>query len=187
MWVGRLYLILLVKQILSCDISVDISTGIRVNNTYIRHNGIYFSKNHTFIDNGTLKGCICEYRTCLRKCCPKNQYYLDDKRKCVNGTKEVFPDIHDGEEKIEHGLHFVLTSEPFEWCNGVKYRLEPHVNEYDVFKLQKEGHLVLKKDGIKLEALNFCADFLGDSNGFGVIDCIPEESTVSDDVLSVGE
>lgn len=195
MWLTRFItiplIITLFKQINSCEISVDISDGTKVNNTYILHGGILFSKEHTFLNaDNQLRGCICEYKTCIRKCCPENQYFHNNTLKCLPGNKEVNPTIHDGETIIKDRTHhFIVDPIPFKWCKGSKSILQPHLSEYDVFKLQKEGHLILTYDGIVVEALQFCADYLEDSKGFGVIECLPDtqESKISEHFHSSGK
>lgn len=186
----RLYLVLFLfaKRVNSCEVNVTISKEKQINDTHLLFDGIIFNKNHTFVENNILKGCICEYRTCLRKCCALNQYYVNDTLKCVPGKREIIPTFHENETIITNDHHLVVNSDAMQWCNGSKYRLIPHLNDDDVFKLRKEGHLDLVNVGVVLEKLQFCVDFFEDSGGFGVIDCLQDEEVlVAEQIVSVGK
>lgn len=187
-------LLLLVSFVLTqtCEITIDITNGTKINNTFILYDGVYFELNHTVKQpDGSVFGCICEYRTCIRKCCPENQYFHNETLQCQPGRKEAKPQIHIETDPINATHHFIIDEIPFVWCNGSKMVLTPHLREDDAFALQKSGHLLLTNFNDKLEPLQFCGDYLEDSKGFGVIDCLlptfDTQEKFTGYVLSVGK
>lgn len=57
-------------------LSVDISDGIYVEDTITTH-GVTFKNTDYYHSNGTVWGCICNKKTCIRKCCGENELIVN--------------------------------------------------------------------------------------------------------------
>lgn len=170
-----IFTFLLIKEVTSSckiDVNVDISDGNVLENGTVIHNGIYYSKEHIFTENGTTKGCICEYKTCIRKCCQQNEHYLNDSQICDDYNSTFKTQVHQGVEEIAHDTYHIIHVPETEWCKDVMYKLEP---ELDNFKIQKEGHLFLPGDSMTIDALKFCVEHFGEADHVAVVGCEKED------------
>lgn len=61
----------------SKSLSIDISDGVLENNTVINKHNIRFRVDNYYEENGLTFGCICEIKTCVRKCCGENEAKLE--------------------------------------------------------------------------------------------------------------
>lgn len=141
-----------------CEINVDISDGVRNKDGSVSHGNVLYVRDHVFEDGGKLKGCVCEYKACIYKCCAHGNYYKNGTNNpCLVGQKNVNILIHNGVDVLEEETYHLVQVPP-KWCNGIKYLL---VNEdaRDEWKVQKSGHILLPNDGnVSLDALSFCIE-----------------------------
>ncbi|XP_048524936.1 uncharacterized protein LOC125505338, partial [Dendroctonus ponderosae] len=56
----------------SCSVTVDISDGV-VEGANITKDGVTYMPGKYFEDGTTIKGCVCQVKTCLRRCCSSNE------------------------------------------------------------------------------------------------------------------
>lgn len=165
-----IFLFLLLKETYaSCkiDVKIDISEGILHKNGTVLHNGTYYVKEHTVKQNGVTKGCVCEYKTCVRKCCLENKHY-NVSLNCVDSNLTFMPKVHNGHEEIFIETFHIIETPDTNWCNGTLYRIEP---EYDgEFKIQKDGDVFITEAG-NYSSLQFCAEHFEDLNEVGILAC----------------
>ncbi|KAK9296344.1 hypothetical protein QLX08_009666 [Tetragonisca angustula] len=133
-------------------------------------------------------GCICNLRTCLRKCCKRNEILGDgDRPNCVrtlsNGS--FAPDLvleqHQLATEIKgtSGLSklFVLVEDMQCPENMSRYMLEPELYEDDAFILQANG--TLKTMAYKFAAWNYCLDWKKSFEKVVALVCSSDSSTVN--------
>lgn len=162
-----------------CKISVDITDGEPYNSTAIFHNGIVYTEENIFILNGRKHGCICKYKTCIRKCCLEKQNYNGSR--CVNSTRSTTSFSHDGIEMDHSGFYMIQANG--KWCNGDRYRLSPHVREEDIFQIQQKGHVVFPNDGnFEVEPLMYCIEYFRDVNYTSLIICHEKQEDTNDEI-----
>ncbi|KAG5896046.1 hypothetical protein JTB14_011041 [Gonioctena quinquepunctata] len=68
-----------------CVDYIDITDGIK-NGTDIIKNGFTFGETHYFVLGDSIKGCICEVKQCIRKCCPEGQKLNFTSKECVSDS-----------------------------------------------------------------------------------------------------
>ncbi|KAL0838630.1 hypothetical protein ABMA28_016713 [Loxostege sticticalis] len=76
--------------------SVDISDGVATNgSSAVVKNGVKYTRNEYFYDEetGTLRGCQCKDKMCIRKCCPFGFGYEPKKKACVPVTEQFEPPV----------------------------------------------------------------------------------------------
>lgn len=126
--------------------SLNISHGERLANGSVLADDILYPLTLTFqhkMDGGVhLRGCPCKIRTCVRKCCPLGEAYIDDTDCEVSDDSKVNPFnpiVYDGnvQTKVVAYKHFAfLNNKPCE-----SYVMNPFSGTeeatYDVFHLQK--------------------------------------------------
>lgn len=61
----------------SKSLSIDISDGIMENETVINKYNIQFALDNYYKENEIIFGCVCELKTCVRKCCGVNESKLE--------------------------------------------------------------------------------------------------------------
>lgn len=159
-----------------CNITINISSGELHKNGSVLHNGVLFLSHHVLQENNQLRGCICEYKSCVRKCCYPGQHY-NDSLKCVSGEKNVDFKIHELENETEDTYHLIHAPEP-EWCDrrfNEKYMLEPDEMNSDVWKVQKNGEIYLPNEDEsmnRIEPLQHCAEHYTKNNQTIIMVCV---------------
>ncbi|CAG4971176.1 unnamed protein product [Colias eurytheme] len=131
-----------------CDFntSVDITNGIRLNGV-ISYNGFSYDASEHFFDarSATERGCICNKKTCLKKCCPHGQAYKILDKQCVNVTEDFNPIVWDEYRRVQDEsasklFHF-NSGKPI--CNENEVRIQ--VSEpFSVFNLVTDGKLLIE-------------------------------------------
>jgi hypothetical protein len=89
--------------------------------TYAKYNYVIENSTEKIMVEDHYRGCICEYKPCIRLCCLESSGGINPT--CMKTNELTVPTI-DGEEKIlniENGEYAVLTGRP---C-GRMYKLEP--------------------------------------------------------------
>lgn len=134
------------------DVILDISDGTLHPNGSVEHEDVLYLEEHHFEENGLRKGCICEYKTCVRKCCLSHEG-LDDDLSCVDSEGGFRPQIYEEHEEVFTET-FHIESENHSWCKGSLFQILP---EDGVPKIQKNGHLFIENFD-NYTPLQFCVD-----------------------------
>ncbi|XP_075977842.1 putative G-protein coupled receptor Mth-like 3 [Anticarsia gemmatalis] len=109
--------------------SVDVTNGKRLKNGSVEKDGVVFPQKYVyskFYSNGTLRkfGCLCEFKTCFRKCCPvgsvmlgKNCTQLEDLDVIGSSGLELYNGSQFREKKTLEQTGFgVLIGRPYHQC-----------------------------------------------------------------------
>lgn len=130
-------------------LSVDITSGTKLPNGAIKHNGLIYSSKQYFsltddVNEEHTRGCICSVKTCMRKCCPLD--YRLENNVCVpsveDTVKDFNPKIHlmDKEiSKLTVKNHFSIVHNHLCPEETVKIILDPYDRPEDAFYLQDVG------------------------------------------------
>ncbi|XP_039752847.1 G-protein coupled receptor Mth2-like isoform X4 [Pararge aegeria] len=96
--------------------SVDITDGVYMPDGVIYHNDLLYNTFEYYTDsNNTVRGCVCEIKTCASKCCPLGYGYHRITRECVKLTEGTFdPPVLDEYLRVEN----VNTSKHFHYTEG---------------------------------------------------------------------
>ncbi|XP_043522794.1 probable G-protein coupled receptor Mth-like 3 isoform X2 [Frieseomelitta varia] len=148
---------------------------------------VYPAGSYRAFENKTY-GCICNLRTCLRKCCKRNEILgKGDRPNCVRLSNGSFaPDLvleqHQlATEWIEgtSGLSklFVLVEDMQCPENMSRYMLEPERYDDDAFVLQANG--TLETVAYKFAAWNYCLDWKESFEKVVALVCSSDSSTVN--------
>lgn len=168
-----------------CNINIDITNGIKYNNGSVLHDDILYLSEHVFEEENKLKGCVCNYKACIQKCCLKDQHFgIEGTKKCVDGNRNMDIPIHDKENVMEEET-FHLIEAPPKWCTGTKYLLEPDEYMEDIWKVQKGGHIYKPNDAADMqtiEALKFCIEHVENQN-LTVIVCQTEVEKANEESM----
>lgn len=133
-----------------------ITDGKHVGTDIIKNEILYRPKNY-FSTNGVIKGCICDVKTCVQKCCPLKMAFLDSK--CVDYDGVLAIDVFDGVRRMDvtdDHFHFIHTED----CK------EPYDMDAQKYYVQHNGDLYLsfidlnEKDNYTLN--EFCVENLLD-------------------------
>ncbi|XP_014600685.1 PREDICTED: G-protein coupled receptor Mth2-like [Polistes canadensis] len=157
----------------------------RYKNGSIFHDGTLYPTNLYWIQNNSIRGCVCELRPCMRKCCRDGEVLSDGEiarcKKIQNRT--VLPDIKADKEQftseIQHikniADHYILLQNNF--CPNKSYKLEPENFEEDKFIFEANG--TLHVGSIIYPQWNFCIDWHESLKKITVLICFqPEEQSV---------
>lgn len=129
---------------------VDLNDGLKRPNGIFKDN-ILYDENNFFYENGTLWGCICNVRKCIRKCCGPDQELLN--KTCTNTDQRFQYKFYNVASRIENvkqeDFHIIFSRA----CptNHVRIKLKA------VF-LQEDGTLFVQNFGIKYSANKYCID-----------------------------
>ncbi|XP_074038802.1 G-protein coupled receptor Mth2 isoform X7 [Leptinotarsa decemlineata] len=121
-----------------CADYIDITDGQRIG-TNITKNGLIFDENHYFIDGNSIKGCICDVKQCIRKCCPEGQKLNFTSKECVNDSDSDLSDF-----KLFH----IIDVPKNKICRETKVKII-----VDEFKVENG---VLVTDFVTLSMNDFC-------------------------------
>lgn len=173
-WVLLHFCLLIKSADYPCSLSVaeDIGDGF-VRNKKIIFNGIQYDPTNYFTSNGSIWGCTCNIKQCVRKCCPKGFSMLDEKCVSDNGASLTVP-VHKDDVFVEHrhldSFHIIHGSS----CKDIGMKLEPSIYPEDQFYLQENGLLYIPIDGVYVTPDNYCIEnFLGpNSSSVSVIQCL---------------
>ncbi|XP_075220886.1 G-protein coupled receptor Mth2-like isoform X1 [Lycorma delicatula] len=157
------------------DFSVIINNGKIVNGTFLESDDTVY-KNGTFWTDkqGHLRGCICEVKSCIRKCCPQGESVLDD-ISCVKTNKTfTINDI-----KFENST---IEKDNYHFLYGFPKGSNAYVEED--FVMATDGNLL--ENGTRQNLSEYCIDyFTTDKEEYKlqsyicVLDTIEDEETNS--------
>ncbi|XP_022917468.2 G-protein coupled receptor Mth2-like isoform X2 [Onthophagus taurus] len=146
------------------------------NLTNISYQGFTYSEDKYFQlddDNTTIYGCVCLVKTCVKKCCPEGEMFINDSCGLSDDlVKSLDPEIYGGTEVInvtDTSKHIITVN--FSCENRYRYMLDPITYpEYDSFYLQVDGSLYLPGIQENVTA-DFCFEFINGSDDIWVIRC----------------
>nr|CAH7736760.1 unnamed protein product [Callosobruchus chinensis] len=129
-----------------CRYSIDISDGVHLG-TDITKNGITFSQKDYFKLGSSIRGCVCNVKNCVRKCCPGNQSYSISMKKCVDSMTSGIDD--------HPRLHNIIDVPEKQICTETKA------------KIKVEGEFQINNESLVWGSLvfgvnDFCVNKVGD-------------------------
>ncbi|KAG8239845.1 hypothetical protein J437_LFUL014822 [Ladona fulva] len=145
-----------------------------------KKDGVLYAPNEYIkreVENSTKYwGCLCDIKTCIRKCCPlgENLEMIPKKNKCVprlgNGTDFM---VNVTDMKTQHS-YFVNRSSHFRWIYGFGKKwffLDPENNPDDVYYINAvNGKLTTPHFGDQSYGIHeFCVDYFNQTNKYKVL------------------
>lgn len=123
-------------QVSKCEKNVDISDGKRQGSSIVKDGVVYKEKDYFVDSDGSLRGCICNVKPCIRKCCAENEILNLTTKHCVQseGTRllpllQNIIDVPDNEIcqdvniKVNLGKEFEVVDDVLIW-DDVKFSHE---------------------------------------------------------------
>ncbi|XP_075220896.1 G-protein coupled receptor Mth-like [Lycorma delicatula] len=126
------------------SIEIDLKGAKRYTNGTIEVEGILYPKDKTYYVNNTLRGCICEVTSCIRKCCPEN-YAVDSSESCA---------------KI--GNHFEVNKISY-------YEVQPNGDLYKLNELDDDHFQVVNSKDYILDCSPYALDQKSDIGTYHVL------------------
>ncbi|CAH1099151.1 unnamed protein product [Psylliodes chrysocephalus] len=173
----------------SSPLTIDLSNAsVHSNNVFKLDSVIYNQSNYYIEDSGKKKGCLCNIKNCIRKCCGRNSFMNDtkDDNFCENSANVNFSlDVYHETEKKYHG-----NLNNFTMLFGYDCPENLHsfrVDSSDQIFIQENGTLYYA-DWMALYNLDsYCVDFFQD-NELSAMVCEPydEEADTQRTVNSIG-
>ncbi|XP_063920677.1 G-protein coupled receptor Mth2-like isoform X4 [Zophobas morio] len=119
-------------------LALDITTGNRYGSLIVKDD-LTFNENNYFAENGTIYGCICNIRNCIRKCCGPNEIMVN--KTCTPDDTTLNYKIHSGTVEINSTVkhHFIHNMD----CDYYRILLRPHHSSTDSFYIQENGSIHL--------------------------------------------
>lgn len=158
-------------------ISVDISDGTVSGDNILKDNVTYTPTDY-FLYNGTTRGCICNFKNCMRKCCPRGQIFINS---TCSDHKYIphFP-VHELSNEIQvRNNHFhVLHGSQCTPEKKNKYMLNPVEYDEERHYLQKNGSIFIESDGMFLQPEDYCMEVFEDLEyNISILRCFAEDET----------
>ncbi|KAF2885024.1 hypothetical protein ILUMI_21140 [Ignelater luminosus] len=160
-------------------LSINITNADRLSDGTLMSDGYSFSPDQYFLHNGTVRGCICEVKKCIRKCCPFGSAIYG--KKCKSYTKPFSVKVHDGEKPtIINGSENDFYYIPSKKCSALGlYQLQPSLFPDDVFYVQHDGNMYMPHQKNKnLRPQDYCVEIFINKKGkesFSALVCNPDE------------
>ncbi|XP_031355942.1 G-protein coupled receptor Mth2-like isoform X5 [Photinus pyralis] len=154
-------------------LTVDISNGEHFDNGTIVSGGISYGPNFQMLVDGKVRGCVCDIRRCVRKCCPVGRLMFGTR--CQESDISFAP--------LVYGDHLLnVTNDHFYYiesneCPMGLYKLEPNEPE-DEFFIQEDGRLYVPSQKAFFNPEDYCTDFFIDGEGphyLSVLVCFKED------------
>lgn len=158
------------------NLTVVIEDSALTKSDVLFYNGTIYPKGTYYDYNGTTRGCICEVRHCIRKCCQLNESLNNSK--CVKDehVSNIVIDVHDDTKflykKYVTDFHLIHGN----YCSNGKYKLEPENYQEDSYYFQQNGHLHVSSG--KVQADGYCIEHEYGTNGTMDVSlylCVPDE------------
>lgn len=144
-----LFTVTLAENPCPLDLTTDLTESHKLNNGDYKKYDEVFTPAHRFWHNGTLYGCVCNLKTCIRKCCKEDELITNST--CIKGRDSRFTlfNIKDNISSTFHNIYGYKCS----------YSLIP----YDEYLILSDGSL----ETIELvpriyPPLSFCIDDFND-------------------------
>lgn len=131
------------KELCPLNLTMNLKDGFVTDDAIVKNNMTYFKNNYFITANGQIRGCICNLRMCIRKCCPNGYSYT--KKSCVADKNLPHIEIKLHKERVFTGRWKNITDYHIihdNHCKWGKYKLIPDY-EGDLFFFQDDGRLHL--------------------------------------------
>lgn len=150
-----------------CNISVDITNGVQ-EGTSIISDGITYNESNYYFSGGEIRGCICNIKMCIRKCCLEGEVLNTTSRSCESSTN--------GATGIT--TYHIVNVPDNQICDEEETRIKLEQNFQIV-----DGVLVWEEDRYDLE--DFCVDRV--ENSQVALLCVRVEEEMNRLVLCIGQ
>lgn len=111
----------------------------------------YYKEEDRFWENGTLWGCICNVKTCIRKCCENGESLFGNL--CFNANSSISVDhLKDLGYKLKNGDHMVYSDLH---CDATRnfYKIF-----FDKFDFHPNGTIYISEIDTNYDVENYCMD-----------------------------
>lgn len=166
-----LILVVLVPQLVSsgdppCDerAAIDISDGQVLSDDSVNFDGLRYSPRDYGVRNGSKLGCVCNLRTCLRKCCPPGLFLYN--KSCEEGNK-TFDSV--GGSSIS-GYSIISGNT----CRKKSRLLLDPRNDNQVFYLRPDGGLDVPSHRDSYGVLEYCVDYVQEEDVVKALVCVED-------------
>lgn len=153
------------SQDIKCNVTIDITMGVK-EGTSIIFDGITYDESNYFVSGNEIKGCICNVKKCIRKCCREGEVLNVTSRSCESATNSA----------ISVDTYHIINVPDNQICDEGESRVKA-VN----FSVE-DGILVWDEDRYYLD--DFCVDDVEDSRV--ALLCVEGEQEVNGLILSIG-
>ncbi|XP_050514671.1 G-protein coupled receptor Mth2-like isoform X5 [Diabrotica virgifera virgifera] len=155
---------LCVCQNLPCskDSTVDITDGSKQKNQTIIKNGISFDRDNYFFDGGRIRGCVCNIKRCIRKCCVENEMMVS--KTCTHRRNETIDlNFFNGTDPLNDTVlsdFFIIFGRS---CPKNHYPIK--AESYDYIMMQNDGQLYYSDFDASYTVEQYCIDVFRTGNG----------------------
>lgn len=171
------------------NLKVDISEGTVSPDQSILKNGKHYPKVSHFQENTTTFSCICNFKTCIRKCCPDHQIMSMNKTCVDNDFQFSLPkSFHHDEEYLGF---FDISTEVIsgdKCVDSYRYKLKPQNPHNERFFIQKDGELYVPRfDVERFKVHDYCVEgFLEEDNNVTFTALICLYDSVEEEIFRMG-
>lgn len=164
------------------DLTVDITesdydpfTGSRTTT-----DNITYTQFDYYVQNGTIRGCICNLKTCVRKCCQKSEE-ISSRKQCEPVVVE-----RDFSDVVSENLTYVQVHSFLTCNNKQRFQLYPiEGKEFDEFSIDESGQL--RHRYLTIDVNNYCLDYFSSVNVTGALICMAYQEDESDPLYYYGK
>lgn len=150
------------------DVSVDITDGVRTENGIITKDGVAYNPSNYFDYEDRVMGCICNIRSCIRKCCPPGQYIINSNQTCANTDVEFHVNTITSADITTYSI---ITGK----CNTQSVLLDPENSTQDSFTITANGSL-LWTDMELISLTEYCVDYIRSTDSVKALICVDENT-----------
>uniref|UniRef100_A0A6P7GYG7 Probable G-protein coupled receptor Mth-like 11 n=1 Tax=Diabrotica virgifera virgifera TaxID=50390 RepID=A0A6P7GYG7_DIAVI len=153
-----------VCQDLPCskDSTVDITDGSKQKNQTIIKNGISFDRDNYFFDGGKIRGCVCNIKRCIRKCCVENEMMVS--KTCTHRRNETIDlNFFNGTDPLNDTVlsdFFIIFGRS---CPKNHYPIK--AESYNYIMMQNDGQLYYSDFDASYTVEQYCIDVFRTGNG----------------------
>lgn len=144
-----------------------------------------FRQENIFAENGTLWGCICNEKICIRKCCDKFESFTGEKCEKTEGNNEFNIYLNKSGFKNTTSYHIVYSDVQ---CNDKDNLFKIPL---DVFQLFQSGSVLIEESNETYDVYNYCIETFSTSEGNRVVVflCAPMDGITesSIEVVNIGK
>lgn len=165
--VNLAHLLLAAEYPCNVTLSVDISDGERDgSNGNIIKDGVTYTNEQYFEYEGKTMGCVCNFKPCIKKCCPLGKYMTSNKE-CVD-TQENFMESIVKFISADINTYSIINVP----CNTRSLVINPQDEEEKVL-IEANGNLVWGDSTIEEqeEIDSYCVDYIEDTKQLKVLVC----------------
>lgn len=127
-------------------VSVDITDGVKNDHTITKDNVTYTPANY-FSHEGRIRGCVCNIKPCIRKCCPKG--HIMKNGDCDRDDYKQKFRIHSKTDPTQVADDHFYYIHNHDCVSMASYPLNPDADERDLHYLQADGSLFWPSSGVK--------------------------------------